>query len=439
MICDPKLVECILVKDYNHFHDRATLWNSDKLLSKSLLDAKGSDWRLLRQNLLPIFSSGKLKGMFTQIFNCGDWITKRIKSVAVTGDSVEMESLVFECVTEVIASCTFGVQVLSDPNENKKFKAVYNHIYSYSPLKLIKHLNSLVHKHIFSIFRVSGIHKSVPGYFISLTKSIIEYRKLNKIKRPDFLQLMLDLKDEQEADCMSNMKKRKETCLFSNSATHVMNDSKEEKLLFNEERIASQMFSFLFAGASYTATTMSFALFEIAKNDLIQRRLQEEIEASLMKQRGWNYLAIKNMIYLDQVIQEVLRLHLFSPYTRLVTEPYTIPGTQITLERGMLVFIPVSAIHRDPQYYPSPEQFNPDRFAGNNYKPSATFLPFGHGPKICIAVKFAMLIVKVCLARILSSYTIRLSEKMELPMCLDLEAPTPRIKGGLWLEFQKKK
>ncbi|XP_046688525.1 probable cytochrome P450 6a14 [Homalodisca vitripennis] len=110
------------------------------------------------------------------------------------------------------------------------------------------------------------------------------------------------------------------------------------------------------------------------------------------------------MIYLDQVIQEVLRLHLFSPYTRLVTEPYTIPGTQITLERGMLVFIPVSAIHRDPQYYPSPEQFNPDRFAGNNYKPSATFLPFGHGPKICIAVKFAMLIVKVCLARILSSY-----------------------------------
>ncbi|KAG8329194.1 hypothetical protein J6590_092090, partial [Homalodisca vitripennis] len=85
----------------------------------------------------------------------------------------------------------------------------------------------------------------------------------------------------------------------------------------------------------------------------------------------------------------------------------------------VLVFIPVSAIHRDPQYYPSPEQFNPDRFAGNNYKPSATFLPFGHGPKICIAVKFAMLIVKVCLARILSSCTIRLSVKMVLLMCLD--------------------
>ncbi|XP_046666471.1 probable cytochrome P450 6a21 [Homalodisca vitripennis] len=199
------------------------------------------------------------------------------------------------------------------------------------------------------------------------------------------------------------------------------------------------MFSFLFAGANPTASTISFALYEIARNEYLQNRLQEEIKTSVIKHRGWNYVAFKGMVYLDQIIQEVLRLYTFSSsVTLLVTEPYTIPGTQITLERGMLVFIPVSAIHRDPQYYPSPEQFNPDRFAGNNYKPSATFLPFGHGPKICIAVKFAMLIVKVCLARILSSYTIRLSNKMVLPMCLDSEASSPKIKGGLWLEFREK-
>lgn len=69
---------------------------------------------------------------------------------------------------------------------------------------------------------------------------------------------------------------------------------------------------------------------------------------------------------------------------RKCTKAYQLPDRDVVIQPGMPVIIPVYALHYDPQYYPNPQKFDPDRFIDTNYKSNGRFLPFGDGPRICI-------------------------------------------------------
>ncbi|KAG8267662.1 hypothetical protein J6590_108599 [Homalodisca vitripennis] len=106
--------------------------------------------------------------------------------------------------------------------------------------------------------------------------------------------------------------------------------------------------------------------------------------------------------------------------TRVCTERYQFPGTDLVIEKGVRVNIPTYAIHHDPDIYPDPYKFDPDRFSEENSKDRHhyAFLPFGEGPRICIGMRFGKLQVKVGLAAILSKY--QLSPAPDTPSKMEL-------------------
>jgi cytochrome P450 family 6 len=69
---------------------------------------------------------------------------------------------------------------------------------------------------------------------------------------------------------------------------------------------------------------------------------------------------------------------------RICTSNYKIPGTNITLETGMRVSLPIHALQMDAKYFPQPETFNPERFNTDLKEMQYTFMPFGEGPRQCI-------------------------------------------------------
>lgn len=73
-------------------------------------------------------------------------------------------------------------------------------------------------------------------------------------------------------------------------------------------------------------------------------------------------------------------------FVRVCTENYTIPDTNIVIEEGTTVAIPTMSIHRDPEYFPEPDKFDPERFSDINKAkiPQYVYMPFGEGPRICI-------------------------------------------------------
>lgn len=87
------------------------------------------------------------------------------------------------------------------------------------------------------------------------------------------------------------------------------------------------------------------------------------------------------------VLVEVLRKYPVLPFLdrRCITD-YTLPGSNVVVEKGTPVYIPLFGLHYDAEFFPDPEKFDPERFSDENIKkrPSYSYIPFGSGPHNCI-------------------------------------------------------
>lgn len=71
---------------------------------------------------------------------------------------------------------------------------------------------------------------------------------------------------------------------------------------------------------------------------------------------------------------------------RECVKDFKIPGTDVVIEKGISIMIPALGLHRDPEYFPNPMKFDPERFSEPNkgINHPYTYLPFGEGPRNCI-------------------------------------------------------
>lgn len=84
---------------------------------------------------------------------------------------------------------------------------------------------------------------------------------------------------------------------------------------------------------------------------------------------------------------ETLRKYPPIPFImRLCTKTYPVPESDLVIEKGTKLFVPLLGLQRDPEFYPNPEVFDPERFSpeGKAARHPYTWLPFGEGPRACI-------------------------------------------------------
>lgn len=84
---------------------------------------------------------------------------------------------------------------------------------------------------------------------------------------------------------------------------------------------------------------------------------------------------------------EALRMYPSLPFLdRRCVDNYTIPETDITIDKGTTVMIPVLGLHYDEEFFPEPNKFDPERFNDENIRniKPYTYLPFGDGPRNCL-------------------------------------------------------
>lgn len=86
---------------------------------------------------------------------------------------------------------------------------------------------------------------------------------------------------------------------------------------------------------------------------------------------------------------ESLRKYPVIPFLdRRCVQDYTIPNTNVTIEKGTGILIPILGLHYRSEYFPSPYEFNPERFSDQNQGtiPSCVYLPYGEGPRSCVGM-----------------------------------------------------
>ncbi|XP_063220928.1 cytochrome P450 6k1-like [Bacillus rossius redtenbacheri] len=446
IVRDPELIKSLLIKDFPCFHDRG-LGINEKLnpLSASLVTLSGSRWRNLRFKLAPAFTSGKMKRMSNIMVECALEMVNNIARLVDKDGSANMKSVAALFTTDVIGSCAFGLQMNSIKDPDSAFRKMGLKIFSPSLRRYI----SIFVMTCLPVFLQKILHafkdRELEKFFMDLVKDTVSFREQNKIIRDDFLQLLIQLKNDGKLEHEKEMTENdfNSTGLTNARDNHTEQiEENEHDYEINEKQMAAQCLAFFAAGFETSSSTISFCLYELATNPGLQDKLKRDIDAALEQHDGkLTYDCVLDVKYLDLVVEETLRKYPPAAIlTRICTKPYTVPGTRLRLEEGTDVKIPTYALHHDPDHYPRPEVFDPERFTPENKRrrPQCTYLPFGEGPRMCIGMRFGLLQVKIGLATLLSKYQFEPCSKTRIPLVLDEKAIFTSAKGGIWLKISER-
>jgi cytochrome P450 family 6 len=207
------------------------------------------------------------------------------------------------------------------------------------------------------------------------------------------------------------------------------------------DEITAQSFIFFLAGFETSSTTMTFALYELAKNQEIQKKVRHEMEAVLARHDGKiTYDCVQEMKYLNQVLDETLRKYPPVPFiTRECVKDYKVPDQDVIIEKGTRVVVSIFGIHYDEEYYPDPEKFDPERFNEENSSSRHQYahIPFGEGPRICIGLRFGLMQSKVGLTSLLTKYNFTLNQKTKQPLTFQRHSFILAADGDVWLNAEK--
>ncbi|XP_066993022.2 probable cytochrome P450 6a13 [Anabrus simplex] len=409
LLRDPDLIKDVMVKNFSSFHDRGIpVEEETQPLSAHLFNLPGPRWRALRVKLTPTFTSGKMKMMYHLMAECSEQLRRYLQGPASKGEELEMREVMAQFTTDIIGTCAFGLEMNAMKDSDSEFRRMGRKVFEASLIASIRRLIIVFLHPLAKLLNLSFADKEVDEFFLNAVKETVQYREKHNIKRDDFMHLLIQLKN-------------KEKLVDDDETTngHVLTNDKDD-INMTDNLLAAQAFVFFLAGFETSSTLLSFALYELALNPDIQARLREEVDTILQQHGGkLTYETLQDMPYLDKVVSESLRK--YPPagiLIRICTKQYVIPETNITIEEGTRLVIPVLGLHRDPKHYPDPERFDPGRFEeGNKTRGHQfTYLPFGEGPRICIGMRFGLLQSKLGLAALLRDFQFSPSKRTTIPI-----------------------
>jgi len=162
--------------------------------------------------------------------------------------------------------------------------------------------------------------------------------------------------------------------------------------------------SMLIAGHFTTGSAISSALVYISRYKEYAKRIRDEYN-SINSKEGVSLSHIREMRFTTAFFQEVLRLHPpVAGITRIASEKNSFKN--ITFEKDDIVLIPSHEVNRHPDHWKNPDEFNPERFLGDNLKniDPHYYLPFSWGSRSCIGRQFSIIEACVFLGEFCQKY-----------------------------------
>lgn len=355
---------------------------------RSVLLVGGERHRRQRKLLMPPFHGERMRAYGALIQD----ITRRAAAPFEHGHTVNALDLTQSISLEVIIRAVFGVQ---QPGRVRLFQeATRAYLDAYTP----------------PLAFIPGLRRPLGGAgpwarfqraserYHALLSSEIQARRESGAAGQDILSLLLAARDEDGQP---------------------MTDSE----------LKDELRTLLLAGHETTAIGMAWALYYVHRLPEVRERLLDEL-AALGPDPAPEQLA--QQPYLAAVCDEALRLHPIVPVvTRRLVAPFTLRGRSLPARTGLMAAILLA--HGDPELYPEPERFRPERFLERKYSPFE-YLPFGGGARRCLGAAFALYEMKIALGALLVAHRFALAD--ERPIAPVRRNITFGPKGGVRLLVQ---
>uniref|UniRef100_A0A6G1S686 Cytochrome P450 3A24 n=1 Tax=Aceria tosichella TaxID=561515 RepID=A0A6G1S686_9ACAR len=462
VVNDPEVFRQICIKDFDAMpnHEASAFLNDyQKEFIFLLQDDK---WKRTRALQSPTFTSGKIKRMFKLLDICADDLVMcfsehlqdaKQQQQQLTKTIVNLKDIYSLFTMDAITSAGYAIKLNRKGSTNMKtaasrddfvrialkffepnFKRIF--VALTGPKWFLKLIN----------FKVSDGSTMKP--IIDRLQPVIEQRRNSPKRFEDYLQILVDarLDDRMELDEMDEKENHHagltESSLQSDQAK-MLNDisangssngssnghSEKAKtngsvngaspaaqsadgFKLNDFEILSSAVFLLLVGLETTATLLTNCTYALAFHPDIQQRLYEVIKsiAEFNNETGgysFDYDKLTSCEYLDAVISETLRnLAPVLTIDRLVSRDYYIEKYNVHLKKGDKLHLAYYAVMNNPEYWPDPLKFDPERFMGDNKKKivPGSYCPFGLGPRHCLGMRFSLTETKLALAKVLMKF-----------------------------------
>ena len=179
----------------------------------------------------------------------------------------------------------------------------------------------------------------------------------------------------------------------------------------SDAELRDELVTLLVAGHETTANALAWAVERLVRHPAKLARLTEEVAAG-------------EDAYLKAVVQETLRLRpVISLVNRTLKAPFEVAGYE--LPTGVKVAPCIYLVHRDPEIYPEPDRFLPERFLADP-PGTYTWIPFGGGLRRCIGGAFAQFEMEVVLRELVARRTLSPTRRRDERVYRRAITETPR-------------
>ncbi|KAM7324678.1 hypothetical protein ACRRTK_016983 [Alexandromys fortis] len=186
---------------------------------------------------------------------------------------------------------------------------------------------------------------------------------------------------------------------------------------FNEENLITTTLDLFFAGTETTSTTLRWALLCMALYPEVQEKAQAEIDRVIGQGRQPSLADRDSMPYTNAVIHEVQRMGNIIPFNVPREGAVATKLAGFDLPKGIMVLTNLTALHRDPKEWATPDVFNPEHFLENGeFRKREAFLPFSMGKRACLGEQLARSELFIFITSLIQKFTFKppVNEKLSL-------------------------
>ena len=354
-----------------------------ELLGQGLLTSEGDFWLRQRRLAQPAFHRQRLSGFARTMVDATEDLARALEPRLSSGQPFDVAEDLTHLTLRIAGLTLFGTDV---GEESRAVGDALGRVQTFANARLTQ---------------LVPLPRSLPlpshrrfardaGTLDRVVRTIIERRRREGGEHHDLLQMLMEARDEDTGERMS------------------------------DTQLRDEVLTLLLAGHETTASALAWTVMLLSRHPEVRRSLEEELARELAG-RTPTVEDLPRLALTRRVVDESLRL--YPPawiFSRAAIQDDVVSG--FLVPKGTYVLLVPWVTHRHPRLWDNPEGFDPDRFLPEKEKerPRFTWFPFGGGPRQCIGNQFALMELVLVLATLLQRVRLDLSPGFPL-------APAPAI------------
>ncbi|XP_022110444.1 cytochrome P450 3A2-like [Acanthaster planci] len=402
-VSDIGIVKKVLVTDFSKFPNH---WDIPALgfpLDKALTYMKGQRWKDARAIVTASFTANKLKQMVDIFNDICDPLLENIENAHLQNKPIDAKKVFLSFVLQNIVAITLGLDVSCQKNLDHPFVRRIQRAFNPTLFTLIP----ILFPPLGPLFELMGAN-IIPNESVEFFKKVIH----QSLEGGDMIQQCGGKGHNKYTAMIEEIYKYTD---LPDTLPPPEQTGKPKRLTY-KEFLGGSVLAFA-ANNEATSTILTCTAYQLALSPEVQDKLIEEIDRIAPTPADIKYDTMNKMKYMETVIYECFRL--YPPVVSTDRECLeTVTYGKYTLPKGLVIHIPAYSVQHDEDVWPDPEKFHPERFSPENkasIEPVA-WLPFGGGPRTCVAVKFITLLIKVFLTRVLQKYRFETCPETPIPL-----------------------